>query len=106
MKSKLIELGLAVVLLMALSACVVAPVQPVGYRSTMYVDDPSASVVYTTPPYTYPYPYYSPVYVNPYPWYGVGLGIGIGIGTSRCCWRGGFRGGHVGGHGGGRGGRR
>jgi hypothetical protein len=106
--AKFIQFSVAVVLSTALSACVVAPVQPVGYRVTSttiptYYESSTTVVQTTTPVYSnyYPaYPYYNrPVYVDP--WYGVGVGVGIGIGVNYsrggCCWRGGYRSGYRGG---------
>jgi hypothetical protein len=126
---KWIKLSAIILLSIAVSACVVAPVQPVGYRMTgaamptyvngQYVGVQGGDVVvqeqvtttYVPPPiYTYNTytPYYAPTYINP--WYGLGTGLSIGIGINSargCCWGGhrGWhgvhaRGGHRGWHGG------
>ncbi len=108
---QLVRLSLIMGLLITLSACVVAPPQPIGYRMTStvmptYVDGqyvgsqpgagpggdyaydqtppvtPSSSVVYVQRPTpTYTY---SPYYSPTYidPWYGVGLGLGVGVGIN------------------------
>lgn len=83
MKTKLIKLSLAGGLVLALSACVVAPVQP-GYYSSYS----GSTTYYSSYPYysSYSYPYYySPAYV--YPSFGIGINY-----RSGCCWRrGGWR---------------
>src|SRR5262245_55859840 len=108
METKFMKVSVIVMLSMILGACVVAPVQPVGYRTSSAVmptyvngqyvgEQPGETVVETTTPvYTYNTytPYVAPAYVDPWVGFGTGLGLGIGINYfNGCCWGGGYRGG-------------
>jgi hypothetical protein len=64
MKIKFIKSGVIISISIALSACVVTPVQPVAYRMAPVYVHPAPVVLYTAPVYVRPR-YYPPVYVRP-----------------------------------------